>query len=139
MLYLLNYGVCSLAPIYFLIHNFITMSQLKLEHVNFNELPPQWAKQLPQAQTVTVTIVVENLDQQVPAPEQVITEPSSSNKVPDDQEAYLQYLCSQGINVERLEESIKQLEVGESEIVKLDDLDNLLDEFIENAKIETHT
>ena len=64
---------------------------------------------------MTVTIVVENLE-----PQDVI----------EDKETYLQSLRSQGINIERLDESIKQLKAGEVETVKLDDLDD----FIENAK-----
>ncbi|TGO02949.1 hypothetical protein PN36_15675 [Candidatus Thiomargarita nelsonii] len=44
----------------------------------------------------------------------------------ENKEAYLQYLRSQGINIGRLEESIKQLEAGEVETVKLDALDYLL-------------
>lgn len=96
------------------------MSPLILEHVKLNDLPYGWVKQLPPAQTVTVTIVVENLE-----PQDVI----------EDKETYLQYLHSQGINIGRLEESIKQLKAGEVETVKLDDLDD----FIENAKTETNT
>jgi hypothetical protein len=64
--------------------------------------------------------VVENLE-----PQNVI----------EDKEMYLQYLRSQGVNIGRLEESIKQLKAGEVETVKLDDLDD----FIENAKTETNT
>jgi len=96
------------------------MSPLILEHVKLNDLPYGWVKQLPPAQTVTVTIVVENLE-----PQDVI----------EDKETYLQSLRSQGINIERLDESIKQLKAGEVETVKLDDLDD----FIENAKTETNT
>jgi len=105
------------------------MSPLILEHVKLNDLPYGWVKQLPPARTVTVTIVVENLEPQSPMSKDVL----------EDKEAYLQYLRSQGINIGRLEESIKQLEAGEVETVKLDDLDYLLDDFIENAKTETHT
>jgi len=96
------------------------MSPLILEHVKLNDLPYGWVKQLPPAQTVTVTIAVENLE-----PQDVI----------EDKETYLQSLRSQGINIERLDESIKQLKAGEVETVTLDDLDD----FIENAKTETNT
>ena len=101
------------------------MSPLILEHVKLNDLPYGWVKQLPPAQTVTVTIVVENLEPQSPMSQDAI----------EDKETYLQSLRSQGINIERLEESIKQLEAGEVETIKLDDLDD----FIENAKTETNT
>jgi toxin YoeB len=94
------------------------MSPLILEHVKLNDLPYGWVKQLPPAQTVTVTIVVENIE-----PQNVI----------EDKEMYLQYLRSQGVNIGRLEESIKQLKAGEVETVTLDDLDD----FIENAKTNT--
>jgi hypothetical protein len=95
--------------------NLRNMSPLILEHVKLNNLPYGWVKQLPPAQTVAVTIVVENI------------EPQDSI---EDKETYLQYLRSQGVNIGRLEESIKQLKAGEVETVKLDDLDD----FIENAK-----
>jgi len=60
-------------------------------------------------------------------------------KVANDQEAYLNGLHSQGIDLKRLRESIQQLETGEVETVKLDDLDAHLDDFIENANTKTHT
>jgi hypothetical protein len=41
------------------------------------------------------------------------------------------------IDLKRLRESIQQLEAGQVETVKLEDLDAQLDEFIENAN--THT
>jgi hypothetical protein len=104
-------------------------SPLILEHVKINDLPYGWVKQLPAAQTVTVTIVVENIEPQSPMSKEVL----------EDKEAYLQELHSQGINIERLEESIQQLEAGEVETVKLDDLDYLLDDFIENAKTKNHS
>ena len=120
------------------------MSHLRLEHVKVHDLPKEWIKQLPPAQTVTVIIVVEDLGQQTSTPEPVIIESKSpdigpDDKIPEDREAYLHYLRSQGINIERLEESIKQFEAGEVEIVNLDDMDDLLDDFIENANTETHT
>ena len=120
------------------------MPHLRLEHVKINELPYGWVKQLPPAQTVTVTIVVENPEHQPAMPEPAI--PSSNVEqaeqaynVPEDRETYLQYLHSQGIHIERLEESIKQLEAGEVETVKYEELDDLLDDFIENANTKTHT
>jgi hypothetical protein len=51
-----------------------------------------------------------------------------SKNVLEYKKAYLQYLRSQGINIGRLEESIKQLEAGDVETVKIDDLDYLLDD-----------
>ncbi len=103
------------------------MSQLRLEHVNINELPLSWAKQLPQAQTVTVTIVVESLARP-PTPEPVIIEPPSSDiveneNVPEDREAYLQSLRSQGINLERLRESIEEYKAGKAEILDWDEFE----------------
>ncbi len=102
------------------------MSPLILEHVKINELPYGWVKQLPPAQTVTVTIAVENIEAQSPI------------DVPENQETFKQYMRHQGINIERLEESIKQLEAGEVETVELDKLDDLLDNSIKNAKIKTN-
>ena len=109
------------------------MSYLTLEHIKVNELPPTWAKQLPAAQTVTVIIIVENSEQQS------LSDLGQGEKLPNDQTAYLKNLHSQGIDLERLRESIQQLETGEVETVKLDDLDAQLDEFIENANTKTHT
>ncbi len=65
--------------------------------------------------------------------------PPTCEKVANDQEAYLNDLHSQGIDLKRLRESIQQLETGEVETVKLDDLDAQLDDFIENANTKTHT
>jgi hypothetical protein len=117
------------------------MSQLKLEHVKVNDLPHGWVKQLPPAQTVTVTIVVENFECKPVMSETMIIESDirQDDNIPKDREAYLQYLRSQGINIERLDESMKQLEAGSVETVKLDELDDLLDDFIENANTATHT
>jgi hypothetical protein len=109
------------------------MSHLTLEHIKVNELPVAWAKQLPTAQTVTVIIIAENAEQQSSMA------PGLRYNVPNNQEAYLKDLHSQGIDIKRLRESIQQLKAGEVETVKLEDLDTQLDEFIENAKTETHT
>jgi hypothetical protein len=107
----------------------MNMSHITLEHIKVNELPLAWAKQLPAAQTVTVIIIAENAEQQS----------SIAYNVPNNQEAYLNDLHSQGIDIKRLRESIQQLKAGEVETVKLEDLDAQLDEFIENANTETHT
>ncbi|EDN68754.1 hypothetical protein BGP_3833 [Beggiatoa sp. PS] len=109
------------------------MSHLTLEHIKVNELPPAWAKQLSTAQTVTVIIIAETEEQQSSI------ELGQGKNVPNDQEAYLNNLHSQGIDIKRLRESIQQLKAGEVETVKLDDLDAQLDEFIENANTETHS
>jgi len=53
----------------------------------------------------------------------------------ENKEAYLQYLRSQGINIRRLDESIKQLEAGKVETVKLEALDYLLDEKMRKLKL----
>ena len=65
------------------------MSHLTLEHVKINDLPYGWVKQLPPAQTVTVTLVVENIEPQPTRPEQEIIEPPSydigqAGNVPED-------------------------------------------------------
>jgi len=104
------------------------MSQLRLEHININELPPKWAKQLPRAQTVTVTIVVESLEYRPAMSKSVVIEPPSSDKVdndnvPEDRDAYLHYLRSQGINLERLRESIEEYKAGKAEILDWDEFE----------------
>jgi hypothetical protein len=104
------------------------MSQLRLEHVNIKELPPSWAKQLPLAQTVTVTIVVESLESRPSTPKPVIIEPPSSDivgndNVQEDRDAYLQYLRSQGINLERLRESIEEYKAGKADILDWDEFE----------------
>jgi hypothetical protein len=111
----------------------MNMSHITLEHIKVNELPPAWAKQLPTAQTVTVIIIAENTKEQ----SSIVLGPSDN--VPNNQEAYLNDLHSQGIDIKRLRESIQQLKAGEVETVKLEDLDAQLDEFIENANTENHT
>lgn len=111
----------------------MNMSHITLEHIKVNELPRAWAKQLPHAQTVTVIIIAEN------AVQQSSIAPGQSDNVPNNQEAYLNDLQSQGIDIKRLRESIQQLNAGEVETVKLEDLDAQLDDFIENANTETHT
>ena len=98
------------------------MSTLILEHIKINELPYSWVKQLPPARTVTVTIAVENIP------------PQSPIDVPENQETFKQYMRSQGINIGRLEESIKQLETGEVETVELDKRDDLLDNSISSKR-----
>jgi len=104
-------------------------SHLTLEHVKVHELPPTWAKQL----SATQIIIAENSDQ----PSSIAFE--QGEPLPNDQQAYLNDLHSQGIDIKRLRESIQQLEAGEVETVKLDDLDAHLDDFIENANTKTHT
>ncbi|RKZ45043.1 MAG: hypothetical protein DRR16_15425 [Candidatus Parabeggiatoa sp. nov. 3] len=104
-----------------------------MEHVKVHELPPTWAKQLSPTQTVTVIIIAENSEQQS------LFALEQGELLPNDQEAYLNDLHSQGIDIKRLRESIQQLEAGEVETVKLDDLDAHLDDFIENANTKTHT
>jgi len=80
-----------------------------------------------------------NISQQCRKPAIPSSDIGQVYNVPEDRETYLQYLHSQGINIDRLEESIKQLEVGEIETVKLDQLDDLLNDFIENANTKTRT
>ncbi|MBE9561281.1 MAG: hypothetical protein IMF12_00275 [Proteobacteria bacterium] len=94
------------------------MSHITLEHIKVNELPPTWVKQLPDVQTVTVVIIAENDNGQ--------------------NEMYLNDLHSQGIDINRLRESIQQLKTGEVNAVKLEDMDEYLDEFIKNANTETN-
>jgi hypothetical protein len=101
------------------------MSHLRLEHLKINELPPQWAKQLPAAQTFTVIIIAENKPSM---PEQVtIEQPSDGigqdDNTPEEREAYLQYLRSQGINLERLRESIDEYKAGKAEILDWDEFE----------------
>ncbi len=105
------------------------MSHLTLKHIEVNELPPTWAKQLPAAQTVTVIIIAENSEQQSSI------DFGQGEKVANEIETYLNDLHR--IDLKRLRESIQQLEAGQVETVKLEDLDAQLDEFIENAN--THT
>jgi hypothetical protein len=101
----------------------MNMSHITLEHIKVNELPPAWLKQLPATQTVTVIIIAENAEQQ----SYVL---GQSDNVLNNQEAYLNDLQSQGIDIKRLRESIQQLKAGEVETVKLENLDAQLDEFI---------
>ena len=110
------------------LHEFRKMSHLRLEHVKVNDLPNEWVKQLPPAQTVTVIIIVEDLGQQPSTPEPVIIESKSSDiglddKIPEDREEYLQYLRSQGINIERLRESIGEYQAGKAEILDWDEFE----------------
>jgi hypothetical protein len=104
----------------------MNMSYLTLKHIKVNELPLTWAKQLAGTQTVTVIIITENSDQQ----------PSidfgMGDKVVND--AYLNDLHSQGIDIKRLRESIQQLQAGEVETVQLEDLDAHIDDFIEKCE-----
>jgi hypothetical protein len=105
------------------------MSHLRLEHLKINELPPQWAKQLPAAQTFTVIIIAENKPSM---PEQVTIEPPSDgigqdDNTPEEREAYLQYLRSQGINLERLRESIDEYKAGKAEILDWDEFEYTVD------------
>jgi hypothetical protein len=101
----------------------MNMSHITLEHIKVNELPPAWLKQLPATQTVTVIIIAENAEQQ----SYVL---GQSDNVLNNQEAYLNDLQSQGIDIKRLRESIQQFKAGEVETVKLENLDAQLDEFI---------
>ncbi|MCK5536857.1 MAG: hypothetical protein KAI79_08520 [Bacteroidales bacterium] len=94
------------------------MSHITLEHIKVNELPPAWAKQLPATQTVTVVIIAEN------------------DNISD--ETYLNNLHSQGIDINRLRESIQQLKTDEVDTIKLENMDTHLDEFIENEITEAN-
>jgi hypothetical protein len=92
------------------------MSHITLEHIKVHELPSAWAKQLPDTQTVTVIIIAEN----------------------NQNEIYLNDLRSQGIDINRLRESIQQLKTGKIDEIKLEDMDEYLDEFIENVNTKTN-
>lgn len=92
---------------------------MRLEHIKINELPPQWAKQLPAAQTFTVIIIAENKPS-MPAPSDGI---GQDDNAPEEREAYLQYLRSQGINLERLRESIDEYKAGKAEILDWDEFE----------------
>lgn len=99
----------------------MSMSHLRLRNLKINELPPQWTKQLPAAQTFTVIIIAEK-------PKQVTIEPPSYNTGQEDnatkeREAYLQNLRSQGINLERLRESIDEYKAGKAEILNWDEFE----------------
>lgn len=100
-----------------------------LKHLKSSELPADWAKQLSTpSQTFTVVILPEDVD----AP---FTSSSRAEEV-----AYLHYLRACGMDLERLEESIRQLEAGQVETVDVNNLDTFLDEFIQaDAFIEPHT
>jgi hypothetical protein len=93
------------------------MSYYKLEHVKFNELPPEWLKHLPIAQTFTVTIVAENLGQQA----SISSDIGQSDNIPEDREAYLQYLRESGININRLKKSIEEYKAGKAEMLDWDE------------------
>ncbi len=97
------------------------MSHLRLEHIKINELPPQWTKKLPAAQTFTVIIIAENQEVKSTLPKQVSIEPD--NNARQERAAYLQDLRSQGINLERLKESIEEYKAGKAEILDWDEFE----------------
>jgi hypothetical protein len=81
------------------------------KHLNRTDLPVEWAKYLPAEQTFTVLVLAER---------------SESPWLLGKELDYLQYLRTSGINVERLQESIQQLEMGQVDTVAWDELDDFL-------------
>lgn len=94
----------------------MNMSHLRFEHIKINELPPQWTKRLPAAQTFTVIIIVENQGIKSTLPKPISIEQ-------DNNAQYLQDLRSQGINLERLKESIEEYKAGKAEILDWDEFE----------------
>jgi hypothetical protein len=98
------------------------MSEYKLKHVKFNELPPEWLKHLPVAQTFSVTIVAENLEQQaLISVKSQSSDIGQSDNIPEDREAYLQYLRESGININRLKKSIEEYKAGKAKMLYWDE------------------
>ena len=89
----------------------MTTSPVIFKHLTRTDLPVEWAKYLPAEPTFTVLVLVER-------PES----PLLLGKELD----YLHYLRTSGINVERLQESIQQLEMGQVDTVAWDELDDFL-------------
>jgi len=85
-------------------------SPVIFKHLTSTDLPVEWAKYLPAEQTFTVLVLAER----------------SESPLLLGKAAYLHYLRTSGINVERLQESIQQLERGQIDTVAWDELDDLL-------------
>jgi len=86
-------------------------SPVIFKNLTSTDLPIEWTKHLPAEQTFTVLIFAE----------------SSELFMSDKEVAYLQDLRASGIDVERLQESIRQLETGQVDTVALENLDDFME------------